>query len=288
MNHPAELALHQYMDNAVKGKSTMADSTIKQVSADIEDALSRQFGSGKKRGDFRLRMSNVGRSTCQLWYEKNKPEVALPMPTTFIMNMMLGDIVEAVFKGLLKEAGVNYEEPEHVTLELANEKKINGTYDIVIDGAVDDIKSASNWSYTNKFDSYDSLAGGDSFGYIAQLAGYAKAAGKKAGGWWVVNKANGAFKYIPATGLDVDAEVNKIQEVHNTVEKNVFKRCHKPEIETFRGKATGNKVLSVHCGFCSYRHDCWPTLKELPAVMSQAKSPKTVNYVELDDKYNAA
>jgi hypothetical protein len=288
MKHPAELALHQYMDNAVKGKSTMADSTIKQVSADIEDALSRQFGSGKKRGDFRLRMSNVGRSTCQLWYEKNKPEVALPMPTTFIMNMMLGDIVEAVFKGLLKEAGVKYEEPEHVTLELDNDVSVNGTYDIVIDGAVDDVKSASNWSYTNKFESYDTLASGDSFGYIAQLAGYAKAAGKKAGGWWVVNKANGDFKYVPATGLDVDAEVAKIQEVHNTVEKNEFKRCHEPEIETFRGKATGNKVLSVHCGFCSYRFDCWPTLQELPAVMSQAKSPKTMNYVELDDKYNAA
>lgn len=288
MNHPAELALHQYMDNAVKGKSTMADTTIKQVAADIEEALSRQFGSGKKRGDFRLRMSNVGRSTCQLWYDKNKPEVALPMPTTFIMNMMLGDIVEAVFKGLLKEAGVKYEEPEHVTLELDKEASVNGTYDIVIDGAVDDIKSASNWSYNNKFDSFESLAGGDSFGYIAQLAGYAKASGKKAGGWWVVNKANGAFKYVPATGLDVDAEVAKIQEVHNTVEKNEFKRCHEPEIETFRGKPTGNKVLGVHCGFCSYRYDCWPTLKELPAVMSQAKSPKTMNYVELDEKYNAS
>ena len=25
MNHPAELALHQYMDNAVKGDSTMSE-----------------------------------------------------------------------------------------------------------------------------------------------------------------------------------------------------------------------------------------------------------------------
>jgi len=29
MNHPAELALHQYMDDAVKGKSTMSETTIK-------------------------------------------------------------------------------------------------------------------------------------------------------------------------------------------------------------------------------------------------------------------
>ena len=197
MNHPAEIALHQYMVNAVKGETNISPDTIQQVAADISDALQRQFG-GNKRGDFRLRMSNLGRPTCQLWYDKNKPEVGLPFPTTFVMNMMLGDIVEAVFKGLLKEAGVKYEEPEHVTLELSN-AKINGTYDIVIDGAVDDVKSASNWSYTNKFESYDTLAAGDSFGYVAQLAGYAKAADKKVGGWWVVNKATGEFKYVKAT-----------------------------------------------------------------------------------------
>ena len=51
---------------------------------------------------------------------------------------------------------MQYEEPENVTLEL-DKASINGTYDIVIDGAVDDIKSASNWSYTNKFDSFETL-----------------------------------------------------------------------------------------------------------------------------------
>ena len=112
MNHPAELALHQYMENAVKGDSTISEDTIKQVANDVADAMRRQFGGGKGRGDFKMRMSNVGRPTCQLWYQKNKPEVALPFPNTFIMNMMLGDIVEAVFKGVLKEAGIKYEDSE--------------------------------------------------------------------------------------------------------------------------------------------------------------------------------
>ena len=44
MNHPAELALHQYMDSAVKGDSTMSETTINQVATDISDALKRQFG----------------------------------------------------------------------------------------------------------------------------------------------------------------------------------------------------------------------------------------------------
>ncbi len=278
MNHPAELALHQYMENAVKGTSTMSDTTIKQVADDVADAITRQFGSGKTRGDFRLRMSNVGRPTCQLWYEKNKPEVALPFPTTFVMNMMIGDIVEAVFKGLLKEAGVKYNDTEKVTLDLGT-TRINGSYDIVINDAVDDIKSASDWSYRNKFESYDTLAAGDGFGYVGQLAGYAKASGKRAGGWWVVNKANGQFKYVPADNLDMDKELAKINKTVATVEENKFERCFEPVPEKFRGKETGNKILNDGCRFCSYRFDCWSDLTERPAVKSQAKNPPTVSYI---------
>ena len=285
MNHPAELALHQYMENAVTGKSTMSDATIKQVADDVTDALKRQFGSGKTRGDFILRMSNVGRPTCQLWFDKNQPEKALPLPTTFVMNMMLGDIVEAVFKGLLKEAGVEYEDAKQITLEVDDDTSINGTYDIVIDGAVDDVKSASNWSYQNKFDSYESLAAKDGFGYVAQLAGYAKAAGKRVGGWWVINKANGQFKYVPATGLDIDKEIAHIKQTAEKIKDNKFERCFEPVPETFRGKPTGNTVLNENCIFCAYRFSCWPTLEEHPAVMSQAKEPKMVSYVNLNSKY---
>jgi hypothetical protein len=278
MNHQAELSLHQYLQDAISGKSSMSDDTINQVANDVAEAMKRQFGSGKSRGDFTLRMSNVGRPTCQLWYDKNKPEVAVPLPTTFVMNMMLGDIVEAVFKGLLTEAGVKYEDTDKVSLSVGDDN-ISGSYDLIIDGAVDDIKSASDWSYRNKFDSYESLASGDGFGYVAQLAGYAKALGKKAGGWWVVNKANGKFKYLPASGIKVDEEVDKIKQTISKVKENKFERCFEPVPETFRGKPTGNKVLNDGCKFCSYRFDCWNNLTELPAVKSQAKNPPIVNYI---------
>jgi hypothetical protein len=285
MNHPAELALHQYMESAVKGNTTMSGDTIAQVANDVSEALQRQFGGGNKRDEFRLRMSNIGRPTCQLWFDKNEPEKALPLPTTFVMNMMIGDIVEAVFKGLLKEAGVEYEDSEQVSLDLDDSTSINGTYDIVIDGAVDDVKSASNWSYQNKFESYDTLHAKDGFGYVAQLAGYAKASGKRAGGWWVVNKANGQFKYVPATGLDVEEEIDHIKDTVQTIEKNEFERCFDSVPETFRGKPTGNQVLNENCIFCSYRFSCWPTLEERESVMSKAKEPKIVPYVSLSEEY---
>ena len=284
MNHQAELSLHQYLQDAVSGKSSMSDDTIKQVAADVVDAMQRQFGSGKSRGDFTLRMSNVGRPTCQLWYDKNKPEAAIPLPTTFVMNMMIGDIVEAVFKGLLTEAGVKYEDTDKVSLSVGDDN-ISGSYDLILDGAVDDIKSASDWSYRNKFNSYESLAGKDGFGYLPQLAGYAKATNKRAGGWWVINKANGKFKYLSASGLNVNEEIDKIKKTISKVKENKFERCFEPVPETFRGKPTGNKVLNDGCKFCSYRFDCWDSLIELPAVKSQAKNPPTVAYVELREEY---
>jgi len=114
---------------------------------------------------------------------------------------------------------------------------------------------------------------------VAQLAGYAKASGKKVGGWWVVNKANGAFKYVPATGLNLDEEIAKIQKTADTVNNNVFERCFEPVPETFRGKATGNQVLNDGCKFCNYRFDCWDNLTERPSVMSKAKSPPTISYI---------
>lgn len=280
MEHPAELPIHQYLDRASNGQTTMSDETIEQVAQDIKDALKRQFGGGNKRGEFRLRMSNIGRPTCQLWWEKNHPEKALPKPTTFVMNMLIGDIVEAAFKGILKEAGVKYEDKDNnVSLQLDN-TTVNGSYDLVVNGALDDVKSASFWSYTNKFESYDTLAKGDSFGYIGQLAGYIKATGKKIGGWWVVNKANGQIKYIAATGLNLAKEVKKLNETAKIVEANVFKRCFEPEPEIYRGKESGNKILPEGCKFCDFRYACWEDIKDLPSKVYQGKKiPPTVSYI---------
>lgn len=282
MNHPAELKLHQFMTDAANGKSTFTEEQAKDIGAEVADAVLRQFGSGKSRDEFTLRMSNIGRPTCQLWFQKNHPEKALPKPSTFVMNMMIGDIVEAVFKGLLKAANVEFEDTDKVSLTVgdSNDTRVSGSYDLVIDGAVDDVKSASPWSYQNKFDSFGTLAKGDGFGYVGQLAGYAKASGKRVGGWWVVNKGNGDFKYVPADGLDLDKELDKIKSTVETVNNNEFKRCFSPVPELFRGKPTGNKVLNDNCRFCDFRYECWPTMVEEPSRMSKAKDPKTVAYIE--------
>jgi len=279
MHHPAELAINQYLEDATSGKSTMSEETILQIGTDVMDAMRRQFGGGKGRDEFRLRMSNIGKPTCQLWFAKNKPEEALPKPTTFVMNMLLGDIVEAAFKGIIKEAGYPYEDKDNfVSLELGG-ATIKGSYDIVVDGAMDDVKSASDWSYRNKFASYDTLQKSDPFGYVGQLAGYAKASGKKVGGWWVVNKANGNIKYVPADGLVLEEQLAKLEKTVETVNENKFERCFNPVPETFRGKPSGNTVLNENCKFCDFRFSCFD-IEELPSKVSQAKTLPIVAYIK--------
>ena len=279
MNHPAELAINQYLEDATSGKSTMSEETITQIGTDVMDAMRRQFGGGNKRDEFRLRMSNIGKPTCQLWFAKNKPEEALPKPTTFVMNMLLGDIVEAAFKGIIKEAGYPYEDKDNfVTLQLGD-AMIKGSYDIVVDGAMDDVKSASDWSYRNKFESYDTLQKSDPFGYVGQLAGYAKASGKKVGGWWVVNKANGNIKYVPADGLVLDEQIAKLEKTVETVNDNKFERCFAPVPETFRGKPSGNVILNDNCKFCDFRFSCFD-IEELPSKVSQARTLPIVAYIK--------
>jgi len=278
MMHPVELKLHQFLQEASKGNVTISQQTATKIGEDVRDAVIRQFDNNQRR-TFRLRMSNIGKPYCQLWFEKNKPDEALPRPNTFAIAMLIGDIVEAVLKGLMTEAGIEYGDSDNVVLDIET-GKISGSYDMVLDGAVVDIKSASDWSYKNKFESYESLKNSDAFGYVGQLAGYAKAAGLLPGGWLVLNKSTGDFKYVPAE-LDIDTELTKLKETHDKLEKNEFERCFEPIAETFNRKETGNTILPKECSFCDFRKSCWPNLIERPSVMSKAKEPRLVSYIEL-------
>ena len=283
MNHPAELAVFNFLQKAMAGESTMTEEVTKQVASDVEAALNKQFNGGP-RDAFKLRMSNIGKPKCQLWFEKNDPEGKTPLPPHFLMNMMLGDIVEAVFKGLLRAAGAEFKDNDSVTLKLPNGKEINGEYDLEMDGKIDDVKSASVYSYNNKFESFDTLKGKDDFGYVAQLVGYATAAGKDVGGWWVINKGTGEFKYVDASAVDKQEVLDQIQNVVDYIDNDEpFERCFEPVPETYYKKPSGNIVLPQQCKFCSFKYKCHPTLQTMPSRVSKSTNPKEEDYVFIGD-----
>ena len=285
MHHPAELSLHSYLRGAVDGKSTMSQEVIDQVAEDIKVALHKQFNPEEEEPrKFKLRMSNIGRPTCQLWFQKNDPNDAEPKPTSFKINMIMGDIVEAVFKGLLRASGTTFDDNDRVTLDLPKGGKVSGEYDMILNDKVDDVKSASPWSYENKFADFNTLNAGDSFGYVSQLVGYAAAAGKDIGGWWVVNKANGNFKYVSAEEANSKEVLEKIEDTYEYIDKDEpFERCFDAVPETYRKKPSGNMKLGSGCRFCDHRFKCWPTLQALPSRVSQAKDKPIVEYISVTE-----
>tara|TARA_R110000824_G_scaffold326878_1_gene513818 strand:- start:245 stop:1108 length:864 start_codon:yes stop_codon:yes gene_type:complete len=285
MNHPAEISLHSYLRDAVDGKSTMSQEVIDQVAEDIKEALHKQFNPEEEEPrKFKLRMSNIGRPTCQLWFQKNDPDNAEPKPTSFKINMIMGDIVEAVFKGLLRASGTTFDDNDRVTLDLPKGGKVSGEYDMILDDKVDDVKSASPWSYENKFVDFNTLNAGDSFGYVSQLVGYAAAAGKDIGGWWVVNKANGNFKYVSAQEANTKEVLEDIEDTYEYIDKDEpFERCFDAVPETYFRKPSGNMKLGSGCRFCDHRFKCWPTLQALPSKVSKAKDRPIVEYVSITE-----
>ena len=285
MNHVAELPIKKLMRDATLGKSSMSEAIIDKVASDVKEGLDKQFNGGP-RDKFKLRMSNIGRPICQLWFEKNRPEEKAPLPEQFMMNMMLGDIVEAVFKGILRTAGVKFKDNDVVNLDLGGGRRpIRGEYDLVMEGRVDDIKSASDYSYTKKFVDLETLQANDPFGYVAQLVGYATAAGKKVGGWWVVNKANGHHKYVSAKHVDVEEVLDKMRETYDYLENDEpLERQYTDIPETYRKKESGNRTLCRECSFCSFKKACWPDYQELPSRVYQGKlTAPTVHYTKLKE-----
>ena len=281
MNHPVELLAQAYLKDIVNNKTKMDSDVIETIVNDIRDALHRQF-AGETRQEFRLRPSNLGRPKCQLWFDKNKPSEGSDLPSNFVINMFLGDVVESVFKGILRAMKVEFKDNGKIDIDIEGEN-ITGEYDLILNGKVDDVKSASAWSYKNKFDSYGSLSEKDAFGYIPQLAIYAKGANVDVGGWWVVNKSNGEFKYISAEQMDVEDVMKDVKSTVSYINNDEpFERCYEPTVETYRNKETGNMLLPEECHFCKYKYDCWETLEELPSKTYQgAKEPPMKEYVAL-------
>ena len=282
MMHPAELSVHAFLRSAMEGKASMSEEVIQQVATDVAAALNKQFNSGP-RDEFRLRMSNIGKPRCQLWYAKNDPETDIDKPTSFMFNMLMGDWSEAMFKGVLRAAGVDFGDNEKVTLKL-DDVEINGEYDILLDGNIDDVKSTTPYGFDNKFINYEALEYSDDFGYIPQLIGYAVASGKGVGGWWVINKVNGQFKYVSAENANVEEVMSSIKRTIEYINNDEpFERCFTAEPETYRKKPSGNYKLCKTCSWCDHKKKCWPELQQLPSkVYSGTKAAPLVEYVYVD------
>jgi hypothetical protein len=290
------LEVQDFLQKAGRGEldSSQLEPLIKKFGQDCEDALRKQLS---KRGDFRIRMSGLGRPLCQQQLEQqgNKQDVAY----NDVMRFLIGDLVEAVAVFALKGAGVRVvKEQEPCSLELAGQT-INGTLDVVLedmDGEkVWDIKSASPWSYDNKFSKrggYDVIKEDDAFGYIMQGYLYSESQGKPFGGWIAINKSTGEWDFVAAPENQAEDRDEYLTEAKSRVkhltENGKFKVPFTAEPERYTEKGvkieTGNKLLPKTCSFCSFKENCWKGATLHPKVTSRAKFKPSVWYSKLVKK----
>lgn len=285
MTHPYELKIQTFMKQVGKAPLEMEEKLLKPATKDVEHFLKKMFEDDPNR-PFSIRMSNIGRPLCQLQMDKAKAN-KVDNDWNYPLRMMYGSIVEGLTVSILKHSGINVEE-EQTAVKLAIAGiTINGTLDLVIDGKVWDIKSASQYAYKEKFASYESLRDSDDFGYLPQLYGYAKARGCAAGGWIVVDKSSGDIKIVAVP----DSWQSEQQEALQLIERNVkaltgdiqFRRCFEDKSETFNRKFTGNRVLAIQCTYCPFRYSCWEGLKHLPSASSKAFDRPYKYYTEYNE-----
>ena len=283
-----EASLISYLLSVLDGKAEMPSYLFDEFADLSRKALKKHFT--RKKEDFRLRMSNVGKPLCQLQMQAKGVEPEKPSHD-FIVRMIIGDMLEALVIVLLKAAKIEVKS-QHQKVSLGvGDRQIEGEYDIELDDGIYDIKSVSPFSFTTKFNAdngYDKIKQSDSFGYISQGHGYGMAANKPFKGWIAINKTTGEIVFTDAKHTNEEKK-EVYSKIYNTstalLDEKPFERCFTDVEEVYYSKPTGNRTLGIECSYCPYKHDCWDNLEFRRQLPSKGKNPKWTWYTKIDPKW---
>lgn len=286
--HPIEARIQELLKDGIKGEGL--EIYAREFAERLESSLNERFKNkiNDTREAFFLRMSNIGLPLRQLCLQRDYGRTIFNPAMS--LNAYYGVMLESLALFLLKASGCKVEAQNQKVELKVGKYVLPGELDLIVEGAVWDVKSASPYSYANKFINYQTLEANDSFGYMGQLFGYAMAANKPVGGWIVINKAKGLIKTVT-----VPIEV---QETYKRYYMDVFEdkfnhitggkpapACGGVVPELFYKKKTGNYILDRECEWCDYKSICHPNVQKLHSLCSEARDKPTKYYVKIDEKY---
>jgi hypothetical protein len=282
--------VEDYLQRANQGAPGMDEAVIQEAGERFKDILRRTFNESRS-GNFRIYMSNAGKPSCQLTMERNGAPKE-PQTAAFRFKMLMGDASEIILRAVLKGSGVTIDASNvKVTLPLFPGIDVRGEYDFKINGRIWDAKSASRWSFENKWaNGFSHIEQYDDFGYCGQLYGYAEADKAKVGGFIVVCKETGKLAAVEAIDT-IEYRTKHLNRLKENVVKVLdterpFERNFSDVAETFYGKPTGNRTLGITCGFCEFKYSCWPGLQRKNQAQSQAVNKKMIHYTVYDEANN--
>jgi hypothetical protein len=240
--------IYGLLENLSNGEPLpITEEALDATMASMKEAILHWATPRPRDTDFTVRMSNVGKPSRQMWFEKRDPKGRGSVDGATQIKFLYGHILEEIVLMLVRMA-------EHNVTDEQKEVTVNGIVghmDCKINGQVVDVKSASKFAF-NKFVK-GTLADDDPFGYLGQLAGYEKAEGTDGGGFLVINKESGELcMYVP-DDLDKPNIDTKIHTLLNELKLDTPPElCYTP---TPDGKK-GNMQLPKGCTWCKYKYEC--------------------------------
>jgi hypothetical protein len=240
--------IYGLLENLSNGEPLpITEEALDATMASMKEAILHWATPRPRDTDFTVRMSNVGKPSRQMWFEKRDPNGRGSVDGATQIKFLYGHVLEEIVLMLVRMAQHNVtDEQKEVTVN-----GIVGHMDCKINGQVVDVKSASKFAF-NKFVK-GTLADDDPFGYLGQLAGYEKAEGTDKGGFLVINKESGELcMYVP-DDLDKPNIDTKIHTLLNELKLDTPPElCYTP---TPDGKK-GNMQLPKGCTWCKYKYEC--------------------------------
>lgn len=266
----------------VNGKTDIPDEDIIDFGMKLAGIMAERLGDRERRGT--LRMSNIGKPcTRQLYYEVNNTDEKEEFRPEVYMKFLYGDLIEELVLFLAKQAG-------HTVEGQQDEQEIAGVLghrDVVLDGTVADVKSASPFSF-KKF-AEGRLAEDDAFGYIDQLQSYIYTGQDDP---IVTDKDRGAFLVLDKVSgklcLDIHEREEYDIEAAYEYKKDLVASDEPPArgFDPLPDGKSGNMKLGLNCSYCDFKNKCHPELRTFlysngPRFLTETvKEPKVPEVID--------
>ena len=97
------LNIQDFMSRALRGDTDVPPSVLQEFAEDCRASTETQLS--RKKGEWRIRMSGLGRPICQQILDKQGIEESMSYNTSF--RFLFGDMTESIIMLIMKEAGVD-------------------------------------------------------------------------------------------------------------------------------------------------------------------------------------
>ena len=239
--------IYQTLEQGVDVSRADIAKALDVFAQDAKSAVATMLQEGQRKGEGRLRLSQIGRPDRQIWYGVRGTE-GEPLDGQTRIKFLMGHLLEALLIVLTQAAGHTVEGQQgEVEVE-----GVLGHQDCRIDGVLVDIKSASSYGFKKFKDG--TLSDDDSFGYISQLSAYATKNGDKEAAFFAIDKNNSELALLKIHDLEMIDAPSRVKVLKEVVQKDTPPdKCYSPVADG----ASGNYKLPIGCVFCPYKKECW-------------------------------